>query len=153
MLMFSVYHITLLNIIGLVFTNPVEPNLPNDKSENSSLDRACYEAEKTLMRYYNLIDSDTDHLVHGILHVLLKNPKTFPFIPHRALNIAFNNMAQKLDSDSVDIITKPLLLTIEQNYQKNFEKSSKLKLPDEIKEKIEEALDKFFNESELYHYS
>ena len=47
----------------------------------------------------------------------------------------------------MDILTKPILLSIEQNASKSKENST-FKLTDEVKEKIEDALDKFFEEQE-----
>jgi hypothetical protein len=149
MLILSPYFLVLLNIFGLVLTNPVQQILSNDKSEHTSLDQAFRQAEKILNRYYYLIDSDTDHLVHGMLHMLMNNPTSFPFIPHQAMTIAFKNVAQKLGHDEVDALTKPLLLTIEKNYQTKSKQPSSFTLTDETKEKIEDALDKFLDEAEF----
>jgi len=142
--------IVLLNIFGLVLTNPVKQTTSNEKSENSSLDQAFRKAEQILNRYYYLMNSDTDHLVHGMLHVLMNNPTSFPYIPYRAMNIAFKNVEQKLGHEEVEALTKPLLLAIEQNYLTKLSKQpSTFKLTDETKEKIEETLDKFLDEADF----
>lgn len=118
--------------------------------ENFSSDQAFRKAEKILNRYYHLIDSDLDHLVHGMLHVLLNNPKSFPYIPYRAMQIALKNVEQKLGHEEMEDFTKPLLLTVEDNYQDLYSKQIEpVKLPDEVKVKIEETLDKFFQETAL----
>ncbi len=146
--MLSTFVIVFLNILGLVLTNPVM----NKESDNPSLEQAFREAEKLLNRYYYLINSDTDHLVHGMLHVLMNNPTSFPYIPYRAMNIAFKNVEEKLGHDQVEILTKPLLLAIEQKYQNKSKQSSTVKLNDKTKEKIEEALDKFLEDAEFDHH-
>ncbi len=146
MLILSSSFFVLLNIFGLVLTNPVKQISSN---ENLSLDQAFRQAEKTLNRYYYLIDSDTDHLVHGMLHVLMNNPTSFPFIPHQAMNIAFKNVAQKLGHEEVDALTKPLLLAIEKNYQAKSKQAPAFKLTAETKETIEDALDKFLDDAEF----
>jgi hypothetical protein len=148
MLIFSSYVIVLLIITGLVSTTPIKKISLNEKSENVSLNQAFRQAEMTLNRYFYLMKSDTDHLVHGLLHVLINNPLSFPYIPHRALNIAFKNVEQKLGHDDVDILTKPFLLALDQNYQSK-PNPSPFKLTEETKEKIEEALDKFLDEAEF----
>ncbi len=152
MLIFSSYIIILLNIFGLVLTNPVEQISSNEKTEDNSLEQAFRKAEKTLNRYYYLMNSDTDHLVHGMLHVLMNNPTSFPFIPYRAMGIAFKNVAEKLGDQEVETLTKYLLLAIEQNQQTKSKQPSTFKLTDETREKIEDALDKFLDEAELDHH-
>jgi len=141
--------IILLNIFGLVLTNPVKQIISNENSENIPLDQAFRKAEQILNRYYYLMNSDSDHLVHGMLHVLMNNPTAFPYIPYRAMNIAFKNVAQKLGHEEVEGLTKPLLLAIEQNYLTKSKQPSTFKLTDETKEKIEETLDKFLDEAEF----
>jgi L-lactate utilization protein LutC len=140
--------IILLNIFGLVLTNPVKQTATNEKSGNISIHQAFRNAEKILNRYYYLMDSDSDHLVHGMLHVLMNNPTSFRHIPYRAMNIALKNVERKLGHDSVEALTKPLLLALEQNYLTNSKKPSTVKLTDETKDKIEEELDKFLDEAE-----
>ncbi len=49
----------------------------------------------------------------------------------------------------MDILTKPLLIAIEQNYLNNSQPPSTVKLSDKTKEKIEEALDKFLEDAEF----
>jgi hypothetical protein len=149
MFIFSSSIIILLNIFGLVLTNPVKQRSSNEISEDITLDEAFRKAEQILNRYYYSMNSDTDHLVHGMLHVLMNNPTSFPYIPSRAMNIAFKNVEQKLGHDEVEALTKPLLLAIEQNYLAKSKQASTLKLTDETKEKIEEALDKFLDESDF----
>ncbi|CAF1357344.1 unnamed protein product [Adineta steineri] len=152
MLICSSYIIVILNIFGLVLTTPVKQISLNEKIGDNSLEQAFRNAEKTLHRYYYLMKSDTDHLVHGMLHILMNNPTSFPFIPYRAMNIAFKNVEEKLGSDEVETLTKPLLLAIEQNYQAKSKQPSTFKLTDETKEKIENALDKFLDEEEFDHH-
>jgi hypothetical protein len=84
-----------------------------------------------------------------MLHALMNNPTSFPYIPYRAMNIAFKNVEQKLGHDQLDILTKPLLIAIEQNYLNNSKPPSTVKLSDKTKEKIEEALDKFLEDAEF----
>ncbi len=149
MFMLSTFVIVFLNIFGLVLTNPVKQSSSNNESEKTSLEQAFRQAEKVLNRYYYLINSDADHLVHGMLHALMNNPTSFPYIPYRAMNIAFKNVEQKLGHDQLDILTKPLLIAIEQNYLNNSKPPSTVKLSDKTKEKIEEALDKFLEDAEF----
>jgi hypothetical protein len=138
--------IVFLNILGLVLTNPVS----NEQSGNRSLEQANRQAQILLNRYYHLINSDTDHLVHGMLHALINNPTSFPYIPYRAMNIAFKNVGDKLGHDQVEILTKPLLLAIDQNYlSRSKQPSPPVKLNDKTKEKIEQALDKFLEDAEF----
>jgi hypothetical protein len=100
----------------------------------------------TLNRYFYLMESDTDQLVHAMLHIIMNNPRSFPFVPYRALDIALKNFEKKLGKNDVEILTKPILLSIEKNAQDKSKQPSSFKLTDEVKDKIEEALDKFFEE-------
>ncbi|CAF0772788.1 unnamed protein product [Rotaria sordida] len=143
--MCSSYVIVLLSIVGFVLTNPVRNTFLNEKPENLSLTQAFNKAEKAVKRYSYLINSDTDHLVHGILHILMKNPTLFTLIPRHAVDIIFDNIAEKLGYDDVETITTPILLSIEQNYQKKGGQTTPIELTDETKEKIEEALDNFLD--------
>lgn len=147
--MFTLYMIVISLIIGLISTKPIEDKLTTINTSNDlKIDQAFQQAEQILNRYFYLIKSDADHLVHAMLSILLKNPKTFPYIPSRALDIAFKNLAQKMGQNSVDTLTKPLILSIEQNAALNKSKqlSSSFQLTDEVKVQIEDALDKFFQE-------
>ena len=148
--MFSTLLIILINIVGHVSSNPLQESSSSATMDNFSSEQAFRKAEKVLNRYYHLIASDLDHLVHGMLHVLLNNPKSFPYIPYRAMQIALKNVEQKLGHDEMEDFTKPLLLTVEDNYQDQYSKQiAPVKLPDEVKVKIEETLDKFFHETAL----
>ncbi|CAF0744087.1 unnamed protein product [Rotaria sordida] len=136
-------------IVGLVLTKPIKEKIKNEKiSQDISMEQAFRQAEMTLNSYFYLITSDTDQLVHALLHILINNPKSFPFIPYRALDIALKNFANKLSQDDVDILIKPILLSIEQNAQNNLKQASSFQLTDEIKHKIEDTLDKFLEEHE-----
>ena len=110
------------------------------------MDQALRQAETILNRYFHLMNSDTDQLVYAMLHILMNNPKTFPFVPHRALEIALTNFAKKLGENDVDIFTKPLILSLEQNAEQKANQPT-FQLTPEVKDKIEEALDKFFEEN------
>jgi L-lactate utilization protein LutC len=151
--MFTSYIIVFSIISGLVLTKPlVEKSINNTKSQDPSIEQAFRQAETVLNRYFYLMKSDTDQLVHAMLHILMNNPTSFPFVPPRALDIALKNMIQKLGQDDVDILTKPILLSIEQNAQRKSKQSSSYRLTDEVKTQIEDALDKFFQEQEnTYH--
>jgi len=151
--MFTSYLIVFSIISGLVLTKPlVEKSTNNTNSQDTSIEQAFRQAETVLNRYFYLIKSDTDQLVHAMLHILMNNPTSFPFVPPRALDIALKNMIQKLGQDDVDILTKPILLSIEQNAQRKSKQSSSYRLTDEVKTQIEDALDKFFQEQEnTYH--
>ncbi len=153
MIMFTSYIIVFSIISGLVLTKPlVEKSINNTKSQDPSIEQAFRQAETVLNRYFYLMKSDTDQLVHAMLHILMNNPTSFPFVPPRALDIALKNMIQKLGQDDVDILTKPILLSIEQNAQRKSKQSSSYRLTDEVKTQIEDALDKFFQEQEnTYH--
>jgi L-lactate utilization protein LutC len=151
--MFTSYIIVFSIISGLVLTKPlVEKSINNTKSQDPSIEQAFRQAETVLNRYFYLMKSDTDQLVHAMLHILMNNPTSFPFVPPRALDIALKNMIQKLGQDDVDILTKPILLSIEQNAQRKSKQPSSYRLTDEVKTQIEDALDKFFQEQEnTYH--
>jgi hypothetical protein len=142
MMMFLSYLIIFFIISGLVSTKPIEEKIQNEKYfENISIDQAFREAEITLNRYFYLIKSDTDQLVHAMLHIIMNNPRSFPFVPHRALDIALKNFENKLGQHDMEILIKPILLSIEQNAQN---KSKQFQLTDEVKNRIENDLDKFF---------
>jgi len=151
--MFTSYIIVFSIISGLVLTKPlVEKSTNNTNSQDPSIEQAFRQAETVLNRYFYLIKSDTDQLVHAMLHILMNNPTSFPFVPPRALDIALKNMIQKLGQDDVDILTKPILLSIEQNAQRKSKQPSSYRLTDEVKTQIEDVLDKFFQEQEnTYH--
>jgi hypothetical protein len=147
--MFLSYVIVFSIISGLVSTKPLEDKLRKEKlikDKDISIDQAFRDAEMTLNRYFYLMESDTDQLVHAMLHIIINNPKSFPFVPHRALAIALKNFEEKLGENDVEILTKPILLSIEKNAQEKSKQPSSFKLTDEVKDKIEDALDKFFEE-------
>jgi hypothetical protein len=149
MMMFTLYIIVFSIIFGHVLSKPIEEKLTNEKdSQDKSIEQAFRQAEMTLNRYFYLMKSDTDHLVHAMLHVIMNNPTSFPYIPSRALDIALKNFEKKLGQNDVDILTKPILLSIEQNANKKSKQGSTFQLTDAVKEKIEDALDKFFEEQE-----
>ncbi|CAF2617119.1 unnamed protein product [Rotaria sp. Silwood2] len=149
MMMFKSYIIIFSVISGLVLTKPIKEKIKKEKlSEDLSSEQVFRQAETTLNRYFYLIKSDTDQLVHAMLHILINNPKSFPFVPHRALDIALKNFEKKLGEDNVDIVIKPILLSIEQNAQNKSKQSSSFQLTDDIKHKIEDALDEFLEEHE-----
>jgi hypothetical protein len=146
MMMFLSYIIVISIISGLVSTKPIE-KVKNEKvSKEISIDQAFRQAEMVLNRYFYLMNSDADQLVHAMLHILINNPTSFPFVPYRALDIALKNLEQKLGQDDVEILTKPIILSIEKNAQNKSKQSSSFQLTDEVKDKIEDALDKFFEE-------
>lgn len=148
--MFTSYMVVIAVVIGLALTKPTQNKLTStDISSNLSTDEAFRQAEEVLNRYFYLIKTDADHLVHAMLSILLKNPTTFPYIPSRALDIALKNIARKLGQNSVDTLTKPLILSVEQNaLKKSLKPPSDFKLTDEVKTQIEDALDKFFQDQE-----
>ncbi|CAF2459262.1 unnamed protein product [Rotaria sp. Silwood2] len=149
MMMFKSYIIIFSVISGLVLTKPIKEKIKKEKlSEDLSSEQVFRQAETTLNRYFYLMKSDTDQLVHAMLHILINNPKSFPFVPHRALDIALKNFEKKLGEDNVDIVIKPILLSIEQNAQNKSKQSSSFQLTDDIKHKIEDALDEFLEEHE-----
>lgn len=146
-MMFTSYIIVFSIISGLGLTKPIEEKATNKiNSQDIPIDQAFRQAEMVLNRYFYLIKSDTDELVHAMLHMIMNNPKSFPYVPHRALDIALKNVEQKLGQGDVDILTKPILLSIEQDARNKSKQS--YKLPDEVKTQIENALDKFFEEQE-----
>ncbi|CAF4626075.1 unnamed protein product [Rotaria sp. Silwood2] len=148
-MMFKSYIIIFSVISGLVLTKPIKEKIKKEKlSEDLSSEQVFRQAETTLNRYFYLMKSDTDQLVHAMLHILINNPKSFPFVPHRALDIALKNFEKKLGEDNVDIVIKPILLSIEQNAQNKSKQSSSFQLTDDIKHKIEDALDEFLEEHE-----
>jgi hypothetical protein len=147
-MMFIFYTILFSIISGLVYTKPIEekPTINDKNLHDISMDEAMRDAETTLDRYYNLIESDIDQLVHAMLLIIMNNPTSFPFVPHRALDIALKNFGKKLGQSDVDILTKPILLSIEQNAQKKTKETQPIQLTDDVKDTIEDALDKFFAE-------
>ena len=134
-------------LFGLVVTKPVDKNSNKNLHENISFDQAFRQAEMTLNRYFYEMNSDTDHLVHAVLYILLNNPTLFPYVPNRAMDIAFKNVANKLGQADLDILTKPMLLTIERNFQSNLKDSEMFQLTDEMKDEIEDALDEFLEKT------
>lgn len=138
--------IILLSIIGLIFTHPVKNTSSNEDPDNVSSDQVFQQAEQILKHYSHLIKSDTDHLVYGILRILMDSPASFMVLPRHTIDIIFKNLGEKLDDDKIDILIKPILLALEQNYQSHSEQASKLQLTDDVKEKIEDALDNFFDD-------
>lgn len=141
-------YIIITIISGLALSQPVEENIQNGKtSPDVSTEQLFRDAEKALNRYYYLITTDTDHLVYGMLHMILNSPRSFPFIPHHALDIALKNLEKKLGQHDVDVLIKPILLSFEHNAQNTTKKPS-VELTDELKDQIEDALDKFFEEQE-----
>lgn len=147
--MFSLSIIILSNIVALVLTNPIQEQTVDRQSNKNSLEQAFRKAEKVLNRYYYMMNSDTDHLVHGMLHLLMNNPTSFPFVPNQAMTIAFKNLEQKLGHDETEALAEPLLLAIEENYLNKSKQEPKVKLTDETREKIEAALDKFLDETDF----
>lgn len=147
-MMFIFYTIIFSLISGLVYTKPIEekPTINEKDLHEVPMDQAIHEAETTLNRYYHLIESDIDHVVHAMLFIIMNNPTSFPLVPHRALDIALKNFGKKLGQDDVDVLTKPILLSIEQNAQKKSKESEPFQLTDDVKDTIEDALDKFFAE-------
>jgi hypothetical protein len=149
MIMFTSYIIVFSVIAGLILAKPIEDKATNKIiSQDISIEEAFRQSEIILNRYFHLMKSDTDQLVHAMLQIILNNPISFPFVPHRALDIALKNMAQKIGQDDVDILVKPILLSIEQNAQNKSKQPSSYKLTDDVKTQIEDALDKFFQEEE-----
>lgn len=117
-------------------------------SKKAPLNQAVRQAELSLNRYHNLIDSETDELVHALLRLLMNNPKLFPMVPHRALNIVLRNFEQKMGQDDVEVLSKSLLLAMEENAQNKTKpsSSSSFRLTEEMKDKIENTLDSFFED-------
>lgn len=147
MITFSLSFIVLLNIVGPILTNPVQEQTVDRKSTKNELEQAFRKAEQILNRYYYLMNSDTDHLVHGMLHLLMNNPTAFPYVPNQAMTIAFKNIEQKLGQHNVELLAEPLLLAIDENYLNKSKQQSPVKITDETREKIEAALDKFLDET------
>ena len=146
---FSSYISVFLVVVGLVSTVP----LREISSKELSFEEAFQQGELVLNRYSFLISSDTDQLVYGLLRVLLSNPIAFSHIPHRALDITLKNVEHKLGRANLEMLTKPMLLAIEQHYQEKAKQQKQLatagiaaKLNPETKLKIENALDAFLEE-------
>ncbi|CAM4896908.1 unnamed protein product [Rotaria socialis] len=153
MMMFQSYIIICSIIFGLVLTKPIEEKFENEnKSEVVSSEQAFRQAEMILHRYFYLIKSDTDHLVHAMLHMIINNPKSFPFVPLRALDIALTNFENKLGQDDKKILIKPILLSFEQNAQNKLKQTPPLQISDEVKSEIEDALDEFFEKHDNSSY-
>lgn len=143
-------HLFILSIIlGLVISKPLEETSNDGKSRGDlSIEQAFRKAELTLNHYYYRMDSDTDQLVHAMLHILMNNPTLFPYVPHRALDVAFKNVATKLGPSELDALTKPMLLTMEKSLQMKSKQPKPFQLTEEIKDEIEDALDKFLEETD-----
>ncbi|UJR23731.1 hypothetical protein I4U23_026711 [Adineta vaga] len=148
--MFTTYIIVISILIGLVSMKPVQEKLTKQINvpQDLSTDQTFEQAKEILHRYFYLIKSDADQLVHAMLLILIKNPTTFSHIPSRALDIALKNLEKKMGKDSVNTLTKPLILSIEQNALNKSKPATFVQLNDEIKTQIEDALDKFFQEQE-----
>lgn len=149
---FSSYLSVFLAVVGLVSTFPVR----EISSKEVSFDQAFQQGQLVLNRYSLLISSDVDQLVDGLLRVLFSNPIAFSRIPHRALDITLKNVENKLGRANLEILTKPMILAIEQNYQDKAKHHSTAatpvlppKLNAETKLKIENALDEFLDENKL----
>lgn len=148
MFIFTTSLIIIFNIVSLVLSNPIDHVVQSSPlSKDPVVLQAFRDANKILNRYQYLIVSDNDHLVHGILQVLLNNPTSFPFVPPRALDLALKNLEEKLGRTDVETLIKPLLLAIENHHTAKMKFSTPtIKLTDETKQKIEEALDKFLDD-------
>ncbi|CAF1032044.1 unnamed protein product [Adineta steineri] len=156
--MFTSYIIIFSIISGLVLTKPIQEKVTDDIDvQDRTISQAFQQADMVLNRYSYLMKSDTDQLVHAMLLVLINNPTSFPYIPHRALSIVMKNVAQKLGQDDVDILTKPFLLSIEELASNKFKQipsssssspPSSYELTDDVKIQIEDALDKFIQDQE-----
>lgn len=112
-----------------------------------TFDQAHRRAEITLNRYFHSINSDIDHLVHAMLYILINNPTLFPFVPRQAMDIAFKNVVTKMSNEDLDTITMPMLIMIEDYYRKHGHNSRPLQLSEEVKDEIEEALDRYLEEN------
>jgi hypothetical protein len=146
MMVFTSYVIILSITFGLVAAKPIEvTSIHAKKSSNASLDHAFRQAEVILHQYFYLMNSDTDHLVHALLYILMNNPELYRFMPHEALNIAMKNVADRLGQHALNTLTKPMLLTFEKNAQNKSKPLLKFNLTEEIKEQIEDVLDKFMD--------
>jgi hypothetical protein len=143
-------HLFILSItLGLVIGKPLEEKSNNGKSHVDPLiDQAFRKAEMTLNHYFYRMDSDTDQLVHAMLHILMNNPTLFPYVPHQALDVAFKNVAKKLGPSELDTLTKPMMLTMEKSVHMKSKQPKPFELTEEIKDEIENALDKFLEETE-----
>ena len=136
-------------LVGLVFGKPMAETLaPVKSTDDLSIEQAFRQAELTLHRYFYSIDSDTDQLSHAILHLVLNNPTLFPFVPHHALDIAMSNLGKKLGQHDVDVFTKPMIMSIDQIFVKKPDQAATFQLTDDVKEQIEDALDKFLDGEE-----
>lgn len=141
--MSTIYLILFSILLGSVCSQPIEEKgNSHGKNTTDSLEQAFRQAELTLNRYFYLMNSDIDHLVHAMLHIIMNHPHSFPFVPHRALDIALKNMRKKLGQNDVDIFTKPILLSMEEK-----SRQKPIHLTPEVQDKIEQALDKFFAEN------
>ena len=147
-MMFISYVMVVSIIFGLVFTKPTDEKIkPTGRfSKTPPLRQANRQAEFVLNHYYHLINSDTDELVHALLRILMNNPKSFPMVPHRALNIALRNFEQKMGQNDVEILSKSLLFAMEENAQNKTKPASTVRLTEEMKDKIENTLDSFFED-------
>ncbi|CAF0823784.1 unnamed protein product [Didymodactylos carnosus] len=112
--------------------------LPSSSSLPGVPTQALQDAENTLNRYNKLMDTETEYLVYGLLHILMKHPHVFPQVPQKALDIAMKSLESKLGRNDVEIITKPIMLSL-----KRAEKP--LKMTPLIKQEITDALDDFFS--------
>ena len=142
---FKLYIIIFAIIYGLVLTQYIDEKEVNEKAtEQTSVQDTFRQAEIALNRYYYLMKSDIDYLVHAMLHIIIHNPKSVPFVPRRAFNIALKYLEKKLGPNDMNNLIKPLILFMEQNDEEAFMKPSSFQLTDEMKENIEHALDQFF---------
>ncbi|CAM4759159.1 unnamed protein product [Rotaria magnacalcarata] len=149
MMMFQSYIIIFSIIFGLALTKPIEEKFKNEsKSEVVPIEQVFRQAEMILHRYFYLIKSDTDQLVHAMLHMIINNPKSFPFVPPPALNIALANFKNKLGQDDINILIKPILLSLEKNAQNKSKQTSPLRIPDEVNSEIVDALDEYTEKHE-----
>ena len=132
-----------------MISKPLEETSNDGKSHaDPSIEQAFRKAEITLNHYYYRMDSDTDQLVHAMLHILMNNPTLFPYVPHQALDVAFKNVAKKLGSSELDTLTKPMMLTMEKSLHMKSKQPKPFQLTEEIKDEIEDALDQFLEETE-----
>ncbi|CAF4663350.1 unnamed protein product, partial [Rotaria magnacalcarata] len=60
--------------------------------------------------------------------MIINNPKSFPFVPPPALNIALANFKNKLGQDDINILIKPILLSLEKNAQNKSKQTSPLRI-------------------------
>lgn len=150
MMIFTSYISLLAMLIAFVMAKPIAPPLKDGNiAKTNPKEQAFRKAEITLNRYYYLMNSDTDQLVHAILHILVNNPTLYPYVPPRALDIAFKNVAGKIGQGDLDVLVKPMILAMETNFQNQSKQATpKVLLSEDIKEEIEDALDKFLEEYE-----